>query len=222
MSCSSCSRRTLGLFIRSFTPLDLHLAPRTAISNPLQSSRSFSSSRGPRQVEDALTSFEYTRREYTQDSQSVRSFPERERKPTERERWQIEKAALKAKLGGEAWNPRKKLSPDAMEGIRHLHETSPDRFTTPILAEHFKVSPDAIRRILKSKWKPSDEEQEERLKRWDKRGEKIWSNLVELGVKPPKKWREMGVGRAAPGSRPTWKSDTRNTVTVQDSFSEDL
>jgi hypothetical protein len=109
-----------------------------------------------------------------------------------------------------------------MEGIRHLHQTAPQKFTTALLAQHFKVSPDAIRRILKSKWRPTDEEQEERLKRWDQRGERIWSNLVELGVKPPKKWRQMGVGKAEPGSLPKWKGRWRNTVAVQDSFSEDM
>ena len=139
--------------------------------------------------------------------------------------WATQKEALKKKLEGQSWNPRKKLSPDTMEGIRHLHETQPERFTTPVLAKHFKVSPEAIRRILKSKWRPSDEEQEERLKRWDKRGETIWSRLVELGVKPPKKWREMGVGRATGGQRPKWKGPSQ--VAVEDStsdpgFNEDL
>jgi hypothetical protein len=129
---------------------------------------------------------------------------------------------LKEKLGGEAWNPRKKLSPDAMEGIRHLHDTQPEKFTTPILAEHFKVSPEAIRRILKSKWRPSDEEYEDRMERWNKRGERIWTNLVEMGVKPPKKWREMGVGRATGGERPRWKSGPRNMVEVRDSAADNF
>jgi hypothetical protein len=105
-----------------------------------------------------------------------------------------------------------------MEGIRHLHETQPEKFTTPILAQYFKISPEAIRRILKSKWRPSDEEHEERLRRWDKRGEKIWSNLVELGVKPPKKWREMGVGRATGGMKPKWKGPV--TIPINDSVSD--
>ena len=139
----------------------------------------------------------------------------------ERPNWQLEKEASKRKLNGEAWNPRKKLSPDTMEGIRHLHNTQPQKFTTPVLAQHFKVSPEAIKRILKSKWRPTDEEQEDRLRRWDKRGEQIWTNLVELGVKPPKKWREMGVGRASNGERPKWKTRSRNMVTVQDSTGGD-
>lgn len=28
---------------------------------------------------------------------------------------------------------------------------------------------------------------------------------MEMGVKPPKKWREMGIGRATEGERPLWK-----------------
>ncbi|KAF2636504.1 hypothetical protein P280DRAFT_370256, partial [Massarina eburnea CBS 473.64] len=136
----------------------------------------------------------------------------------ERPHWQINKEAMKEKLGGEAWNPRKKLSPDTMEGIRHLHKTQPDRFSTKVLADYFKVTPEAIRRILKSKWQPTDEEHEERLRRWDKRGEKIWANLVELGIKPPKKWREMGVGKAETGQKPRWKTGSRNTVHVNDGF----
>lgn len=142
--------------------------------------------------------------------------------PKERPHWQIQKAALKEKLNGEAWNPRKKLSPDTQEGIRHLHQTHPDKFTTAVLSDHFKVSPESIRRILKSKWKPSDEELENRLARWDKRGEKIWSNMVELGLKPPKKWREMGVGSMKNGQAPRWKSNARNTVPMNDSASEDI
>jgi hypothetical protein len=67
-----------------------------------------------------------------------------------------------------------------------------------MLAKEFKVSPEAIRRILKSKWRPTAEEAAARNERWTKRGEKIWTRLVELGVKPPKKWRDMGVGQRAP------------------------
>lgn len=139
------------------------------------------------------------------------------------EPWQLQKKAIKEKLADKGpWNPRKRLSPDALDGIRHLHKTQPDKFTTPVLAEYFKVSPEAIRRILKSKWQPSDKEEEERARRWEKRGENIWSNLVELGVKPPKKWREMGVGKAKPGQVPTWKSKARNRVPVNDSVRDEV
>ncbi|MCJ1480096.1 Required for respiratory growth protein 9 mitochondrial [Schaereria dolodes] len=113
----------------------------------------------------------------------------------EREQWQIQKDALINKFGSQGWNPRKRLSPDALEGIRALHAQYPGKYTTPILADQFEVSPEAIRRILKSKWKPDDEEETNRRQRWSRRGVGIWSQMNEIGFKPPKRWREMGVGK---------------------------
>lgn len=109
-------------------------------------------------------------------------LPEKKKK---REPWQINKEALKNKFK-EGWAPPKKLSPDAIDGIRHLHATSPDQFTTPVLAEQFKVSPEAIRRILKSKWRPTESEMEDRRKRWQRRHDRIWSQMAELGLRPKK------------------------------------
>ncbi|OJK00854.1 hypothetical protein ASPACDRAFT_117377 [Aspergillus aculeatus ATCC 16872] len=106
--------------------------------------------------------------------------------PKKKEHWQTQKAALKEKFK-EGWNPPKKLSPDAIEGIRHLHQVAPDKFTTPVLAEQFKVSPEAIRRILKSKWRASDKEMEDRRKRWERRHDRIWAHMTELGLRPPTK-----------------------------------
>lgn len=106
-----------------------------------------------------------------------------------KEGWQIQKDALKQKFR-EGWNPPKKLSPDALEGIRHLNAVAPDRFTTPVLAEQFRVSPEAIRRILKSKWRASEEELEDRRKRWERRHDRIWGHLSELGLRPKTKRTE--------------------------------
>ena len=111
------------------------------------------------------------------------------------EPWQVQKRALLEKFGSSGWSPRKRLSPDALQGIRMLHSQSPDKYTTPVLADHFQVSPEVIRRILKSKWRPNEEEEAKRRERWDKRGESIWSQMVQIGIKPPKKWRDMGVGK---------------------------
>ncbi|EXJ89016.1 hypothetical protein A1O3_02080 [Capronia epimyces CBS 606.96] len=104
--------------------------------------------------------------------------------PKKKEPWQIQKQALKEKFGDAGWNPRKKLSPDTMEGIRTLHEQDPDRWSTAVLADHFKVSPEAVRRILKSKWRPSEKEMEKRRERWAKRHDRIWDKLAELGLRP--------------------------------------
>lgn len=112
-----------------------------------------------------------------------------------RQSWQIQKHALKEKFGSSGWTPRRRLSPDALDGIRALHAQLPEKYTTPELAKQFEVSPENIRRILKSKWKPNDEEDTSRRRRWEKRGESIWSLKAELGVKPPKKWRRKGIGK---------------------------
>lgn len=119
--------------------------------------------------------------------------------------WKVQKAALEEKFGEQSWNPRKRISPDALAGIRALHAKSPETFSTAILADHFKITPEAVRRILKSKWQPSEEEAEERRERWEKRGEKKWTEMAEQGLKPPKKWRDRGVGKAEPGEVPVWK-----------------
>jgi hypothetical protein len=108
--------------------------------------------------------------------------------------WMLQKNALKEKFP-EGWNPRKKLSPDALDGIRALHTQYPAEFTTERLAEKFEVSPEAIRRILRAKWRPTAEEDEKRQQRWFNRGKHIWSQMAELGVKPPKQWRAEGVVR---------------------------
>ncbi|KAK4175642.1 hypothetical protein QBC36DRAFT_331047 [Triangularia setosa] len=110
------------------------------------------------------------------------------------EEWRIQKQVLKEKFP-EGWMPRKKLSPDALAGIRALNTQFPEQYTTAKLAEKFEVSPEAIRRILKSKWTPDAEEDEERQGRWFNRGKRVWARWAEIGKKPPAKWRAEGVVR---------------------------
>jgi hypothetical protein len=217
MNCHSCARTTLSHFIRSFTDIKPAFGTRQLHAKHNRPSDPFPPARRSQRADDAPTRSPKAVATTTFDESTAEWTEARSNRPA----WQAEKEAMKRKLNGEAWNPRKKLSPDTMEGIRHLHQTQPAKFTTPVLAEHFKVSSEAIRRILKSKWRPSDEEHDERMQRWDKRGERIWSNLVEMGIKPPKKWREMGVGRADNGDRrPVWKSRKRNQIDVNDSAPE--
>lgn len=89
----------------------------------------------------------------------------------------------------------KRLSPDAMAGIKALNVQYPGEYTTEKLAAKFQVSPEAIRRILKSKWEASPEEEQKRQERWFRRGVSVWSRWAEMGVKPPQKWRREGVVR---------------------------
>ncbi|PNS16737.1 hypothetical protein CAC42_4701 [Sphaceloma murrayae] len=125
------------------------------------------------------------------------------------EPWKVQKEALKQKFGEQGWQPRKRISPDAIAGVRSLHASDPATYSTGKLAEYFQISPEAVRRILKSKWQPDEKEAVERRERWERRGERKWSEMVEQGVRPPKKWRDMGVGRTAKGELPAWKKPPR-------------
>ena len=104
------------------------------------------------------------------------------------DKWAEQKNGLREKFP-EGWNPRKKLSPDAMEGIRALHEQDSVKYSTPVLAEQFRVSPEAIRRILKSKWlnKAGGGKMEERRERWAERHDRIWDAQAELGLRPQRR-----------------------------------
>jgi hypothetical protein len=52
-----------------------------------------------------------------------------------------------------------------MDGLRQLHRVDPERFTTPVLAERFRISPEAVRRILKSRWAPPPGKKAKLIKR---------------------------------------------------------
>ncbi|KAK4228333.1 hypothetical protein QBC38DRAFT_475432 [Podospora fimiseda] len=121
--------------------------------------------------------------------------------PKTKEEWRIQKEALKEKFP-EGWNPRKRLSPDALSGIRALHAQFPEEYTTEKLSEKFEMSPEAIRRILRSKWEPTAEEEEDRQMRWFNRGKSVWSHWAELGKKPPVRWRKEGIVRDPKWNRP--------------------
>ncbi|KAM5342965.1 hypothetical protein ACJ41O_013931 [Fusarium nematophilum] len=108
--------------------------------------------------------------------------------------WKSQKAALKEKFP-EGWRPRKRLSPDALAGIRALNAQFPDVYTTAALAQKFEVSPEVIRRILRSKWQPTVDEEEKRQERWFRRGQNVWEQKAALGIKPPQKWRREGIAR---------------------------
>ncbi|KAI2632052.1 hypothetical protein GGR54DRAFT_15412 [Hypoxylon sp. NC1633] len=127
--------------------------------------------------------------------------------PPEKEQWMVQKSALKGKFPG-GWSPRKRLSPDALDGIRALHSQFPEDYTTEVLAEKFEVSAEAIRRILRSKWTPSTDEEISRQERWFNRGKNIWSQMAALGKKPPRRWRKEGIVREHHWNEP-WRARTQ-------------
>ncbi|KAJ5645961.1 Neugrin-like protein [Penicillium lividum] len=124
-------------------------------------------------------------RKFSKTSDTGNKFDKKQEasKNKKRDPWKTQKHALDKKFPG-GWNPPKKLSPDALDGIRALHASAPEQFTTSVLAEEFKISPESIRRILKSKWRPKPEEIESRRTRWEARHERIWGHMAELGLRP--------------------------------------
>jgi hypothetical protein len=101
--------------------------------------------------------------------------------PRELPIWMLEKAAAEKKYGKEGWSPLRKLSPEALEGIRTLHAQHPDEYTTEKLSDLFEVSPEAIKRILKSKWRPNPDQAIARQEAWERRYRTIWENKVAAG-----------------------------------------
>ncbi|OBZ67986.1 Required for respiratory growth protein 9, mitochondrial [Grifola frondosa] len=65
----------------------------------------------------------------------------------------------------DGWAPPRKLSREAMDSLRALHAMNPKTFTTPVLAEKFRISPEGVRRILKSKWEPTKEKREQMMQK---------------------------------------------------------
>ena len=132
----------------------------------------------------------------------TKTDPAQEAKPKKpQEAWGVQKSALEKKFP-EGWSPPKKLSPDAIAGIRTLHAQYPTEYSTEVLAAQFEMSPEAIRRILKSRWRPSPAEEEDRQRRWFERGKRVWGQWAASGRKPPLRWRREGVVR-----KPFWNED---------------
>jgi Neugrin len=93
--------------------------------------------------------------------QTANYTPESDPTPS---RWAQHRASMKAKFP-KGWAPPHKLSRTAMDGLRALHAHDPDTFTTPVLSEKFRISPEAVRRILRSKWQPTKEQHARLLER---------------------------------------------------------
>ncbi|AGO10281.1 AaceriABL175Cp [[Ashbya] aceris (nom. inval.)] len=109
--------------------------------------------------------------------------------------WKKQKLALHKKFNGEHWNPKKKLSRDQQDAVRMLKSRYPT-MTNSDLADYFKVSPESIRRILKAKWQPNEDEMLEIQERWKRRGTRIEEQLKESGAVPERRIRIASQGNA--------------------------
>ncbi|KAI5791645.1 hypothetical protein DFH27DRAFT_569848 [Peziza echinospora] len=103
--------------------------------------------------------------------------------PYEHPKWLVQKAAIALKLKGQTWCPPKRISPGTVMLIKSISRQSPNLFTAAELAAKFKITPEAVRKVLKSKWMPKEgsDDAEDRLRRWLKRGEVIRGAKIEKG-----------------------------------------
>ncbi|KAK6463539.1 hypothetical protein DFJ63DRAFT_312848 [Scheffersomyces coipomensis] len=92
--------------------------------------------------------------------------------PREKPLWEKRNESLKARYP--IWNPTKKLSRSVMEDIKTLKDKIP-HLKTIDLANHFQISPESIRRILRSKWVPTEQEQKSIMERHQRRKENVKS-----------------------------------------------
>ncbi|GAA5954696.1 hypothetical protein JCM21900_005123 [Sporobolomyces salmonicolor] len=83
--------------------------------------------------------------------------------------WKKHQQTLRAQFP-DGWAPPKRISREAMDLVRSLHRTAPAIHTVPVLADKFKISPEAVRRVLKSKFElPGDEREKRERKRREER-----------------------------------------------------
>lgn len=90
----------------------------------------------------------------------------------DKEMWMRHAERIRSKYP-DGWQPKNKLSRGAMIGIKELHGFDNQEFSVNNLSKKFKRSPESIRRVLKSKWVPSEEranEQNERAREGAKGG----------------------------------------------------
>lgn len=84
-----------------------------------------------------------------------------EQEPLNPPEWYSHKKAMKKEFPA-GWAPPKRISREAIDLLRLLQRSNPTTYTTPILAERFKISPESVRRILKSQFELSDDEKARR------------------------------------------------------------
>ncbi|KAG9313413.1 hypothetical protein JVU11DRAFT_5732 [Chiua virens] len=88
------------------------------------------------------------------------------------EEWRRHREKIKEAFP-DGWNPARKLSRDAIDGLRSLHAFDKDTFSCAVLADKFKISPEGVRRILRSKWEPSREKRAHLAER-ERRSKEDW------------------------------------------------
>ncbi|GAA5898802.1 hypothetical protein JCM8208_005400 [Rhodotorula glutinis] len=117
--------------------------------------------------------------------------------------WRKHQTAMRTKFPA-GWSPPKRLSREAMDLVRTLARSDPAQYSVARLAERFKVSPEGIRRILKSNFElPADE----RVKREARRKEARARISAGEGRDEGEGEQGASVQEQAQGKAPAWGGD---------------
>lgn len=117
---------------------------------------------------------------FPQETRSPARSPARptdDRDPIDPPAWLKHRRALKADFP-KGWEPPKRVSREAMSLIKLLHQSDPAQYTTPVLADRFKISPEAIRRVLKSNFEATSEMEDARIRRKQEQW-RVESNMID-------------------------------------------
>ncbi|EGV61064.1 hypothetical protein CANTEDRAFT_116295 [Yamadazyma tenuis ATCC 10573] len=125
--------------------------------------------------------------------------------------WTKRDKSVKLRYG--SWNPSKKLNRQQIQDIRNMTISLPN-IKTVELASMFRVSPEAIRRILKSNWVPNESDEEKLLEREEKRRLEKAQRRQEEREQVRKQQQEYSGRGRAPGAnsgRNTGQKGPRHT-----------
>ncbi|GAA6061281.1 hypothetical protein JCM10212_004687 [Sporobolomyces blumeae] len=108
-------------------------------------------------------------RQQAREQEQIRQRQEQERKRVEQANkpgWRKHQETLRSKFPG-GWAPPKRISREAMDLLKTLHRTAPETHTVPVLADKFKISAEAVRRVLRSRFEldPAEKERRERKRK---------------------------------------------------------
>ncbi|QRW05431.1 neugrin domain-containing protein [Ceratobasidium sp. AG-Ba] len=121
-------------------------------------------------------------------SRNPQEYPPRPaRRPTPTlPEYKAHRARMK-QLYPEGWGPSHTISREAMETLREMYARDPVQFRTPVLANKFKISPEAVSRILKSKWQPSPERKAEMVARDRREKDRLFTERMRVEREETKK-----------------------------------
>ncbi|ODV63715.1 mitochondrial ribosome assembly protein RRG9 ASCRUDRAFT_5660 [Ascoidea rubescens DSM 1968] len=107
---------------------------------------------------------EYSAEEILKEKQKLKRLFKNKSTPE----WMKKQLTFKIKLKNERWNPQKKLSREQMEMLRTIKTEDPS-VTVKELSKLYGISPESVTRILKSKWRPTIEEENKQEEKRRKR-----------------------------------------------------